>query len=66
LHAIEVIAAGDALISPKISRRLIAEFAARRDPQAPHPQLAELTDRERHILLLSPAASATPRSPAGS
>jgi DNA-binding NarL/FixJ family response regulator len=52
LHAIEVIAAGDALISPKITRRLIAEFAARRDPNAPHPALAELTDRERDILLL--------------
>jgi DNA-binding NarL/FixJ family response regulator len=52
LHAIEVIAAGDALISPKITRRLIAEFAARRDPQAPLPALAELTDRERDILLL--------------
>jgi DNA-binding NarL/FixJ family response regulator len=52
LHAIEVIAAGDALISPKITRRLIAEFAARRDPNAPHPELAELTDRERDILLL--------------
>jgi DNA-binding NarL/FixJ family response regulator len=52
LHAIEVIAAGDALISPKITRRLIAEFAARRDPKAPLPALAELTDRERDILLL--------------
>jgi DNA-binding NarL/FixJ family response regulator len=52
LHAIEVIAAGDALISPKITRRLIAEFAARRDPQAPLPALADLTDRERDILLL--------------
>jgi DNA-binding NarL/FixJ family response regulator len=35
LHAIEVIAAGDALISPGITRRLIAEFTARRDPQTP-------------------------------
>jgi DNA-binding NarL/FixJ family response regulator len=52
LHAIEVIAAGDALISPKITRRLIAEFAARRDPREPPPALAELTDRERDILLL--------------
>ena len=52
LHAIEVIAAGDALISPKITRRLIAEFAARRDPQAPMPALAELTGRERDILVL--------------
>jgi DNA-binding NarL/FixJ family response regulator len=52
LHAIEVIAAGDALISPGITRRLIAEFAARRDPKAPPPALAELTDREHDILLL--------------
>jgi DNA-binding NarL/FixJ family response regulator len=52
LHAIEVIAAGDALISPGITRRLIVEFAARRDPQIPPPALAELTGRERDILLL--------------
>src|SRR5450755_1585199 len=47
LNAIEVIAAGDALISPGITRRLIAEFVARRDPTTPPPELAELTDRER-------------------
>ena len=52
LHAIEVIAAGDALIAPRITRRLIAEFAARRDPAEPHTGLAELTDREREILRL--------------
>jgi DNA-binding NarL/FixJ family response regulator len=52
LHAIEVVAAGDALISPKITRRLIAEFAARRDPRTPPPALAELTERERDIMLL--------------
>jgi len=52
LHAIEVIAAGDALISPRITRRLIAEFAARRDPHEPPEDLTELTDRERDILRL--------------
>ena len=52
LHAIEVIADGDALLSPGITRRLIAEFAARRDPGQPLPELADLTDRERDILLL--------------
>jgi DNA-binding NarL/FixJ family response regulator len=52
LHAIEVIAAGDALISPGITRRLIAEFAARRDRQTPPPALSELTAREHDILLL--------------
>jgi DNA-binding NarL/FixJ family response regulator len=52
LHAIEVIAAGDALISPQVTRRLIAEFAARRDPRDPPAALAELTDREHDILRL--------------
>jgi DNA-binding NarL/FixJ family response regulator len=55
LHAIEVIAAGDALLSPGITRRLIAEFAARPDPgqpQQPPAAIAELTDREHGILRL--------------
>jgi DNA-binding NarL/FixJ family response regulator len=52
LRAIEVVADGDALLSPQITRRLIAEFAARRDPRSPLAALAELTDRERDILLL--------------
>jgi DNA-binding NarL/FixJ family response regulator len=52
LHAIEVIAAGEALLAPSITRRLIAEFASRRDPQQPSPRLAELTGRERDILVL--------------
>ena len=52
LHALEVIAGGDALLSPKVTRRLIAEFAARRDPHTPPAALVELTGRERDILLL--------------
>jgi DNA-binding NarL/FixJ family response regulator len=52
LRAIEVIAAGDALISPGITRRMIAEFAARSDPRNPPAALAELTERERDVLLL--------------
>lgn len=54
LHAIEVIHRGDALISPAVTRRLIAEFAARRDhgEDPSSPMLAELTDREREILEL--------------
>jgi DNA-binding NarL/FixJ family response regulator len=50
--AIEVIAAGEALIAPRITRRLIAEFAARRDPSQPPAALGELTEREREILRL--------------
>jgi DNA-binding NarL/FixJ family response regulator len=52
LHAIEVVAAGDALIAPTITRRLIAEFASRRDPTRPPEALTELTEREREILQL--------------
>jgi DNA-binding NarL/FixJ family response regulator len=52
VRAIEVIASGDALLSPGITRRLIAEFATRRDPQAQPAALAELTDRERDVLHL--------------
>lgn len=52
LNAIRVVAAGDALIAPSITRRLIAEFAARRDPNQPPAAVAELTEREREILRL--------------
>jgi DNA-binding NarL/FixJ family response regulator len=53
LRAIRVIAAGDALLSPGITRRLIADIAARRPPQrASHPALTELTEREREIMAL--------------
>jgi DNA-binding NarL/FixJ family response regulator len=52
LHAIRVVATGDALIAPSITRRLIAEFAARRDPNEPPAAVAELTEREREILRL--------------
>jgi DNA-binding NarL/FixJ family response regulator len=52
LRAIEVVASGDALLAPSITRRLIAEFAARRDPAEPPPALAELTEREREVTRL--------------
>jgi DNA-binding NarL/FixJ family response regulator len=52
LRAIEIVAAGEALLAPSITRRLIAEFAARRDPAVPPPALAELTQREREVTRL--------------
>jgi len=52
LNAIRVVATGDALIAPSITRRLIAEFAARRDPHAAPAAVAELTEREGEILRL--------------
>jgi DNA-binding NarL/FixJ family response regulator len=53
LAAIRVVAAGDALLAPGITRRLIAEFARRPEPSAVTPAaLAALTDREREVLAL--------------
>jgi DNA-binding NarL/FixJ family response regulator len=52
LRAIEVVADGDALLAPSITRRLIDEFAARRDPRDASRELADLTDRERDVLTL--------------
>jgi len=53
LHAIRVVAAGDALLAPRITRRLIAKFAAARAAhQAAEDRLAVLTAREREVLAL--------------
>ena len=52
LHAIRVVAAGEALLSPSITRRLIADYA-RRPPASERPAtLAELTPRELEVLRL--------------
>ncbi len=53
INAVRVVAGGDALISPKITRRLIAEFANRPEPgaaAAASAVLDQLTDREREVL----------------
>ncbi len=50
LDAIRVVAGGDALIAPAITRRLIEEFAARPDPGRSEHLLGSLTDRERDVL----------------
>jgi DNA-binding NarL/FixJ family response regulator len=53
LAAIRVVAAGDALLAPSVTRRLIEEFARRPEPAAVAPAaLAALTDREREVLAL--------------
>jgi DNA-binding NarL/FixJ family response regulator len=53
LAAIHVVAAGDALLAPRVTRRLIEEFARRPEPAAVAPAaLAALTDREREVLAL--------------
>jgi DNA-binding NarL/FixJ family response regulator len=53
LAAVEVVARGDALIAPAVTRAVIEEFARRSPAQAaPAPVLDELTAREREVLEL--------------
>jgi len=54
VQAIKVVAAGDAMLSPAVTRRLIGHFAA--DPRADRRRLAQariskLTDREREVVV---------------
>jgi DNA-binding NarL/FixJ family response regulator len=52
--AIQVVAAGDALLSPSITRRVISEFVKGNGPkpQAQFPRLEDLTARELEVLVL--------------
>ena len=52
IQAVHVIARGEALLAPSITRRLIAEFASRRRPSTAEvsKRLSELTEREREVL----------------
>ena len=50
LRAVRSVAAGDALLSPGVTRRLIGEFALRSREPAAAGQLAPLTEREREVL----------------
>jgi DNA-binding NarL/FixJ family response regulator len=52
ITAIRVVAEGDALLAPQITRRLISEFARRRPSIAMPEQLQTLTDRESEVLKL--------------
>ncbi|MBE3015921.1 response regulator transcription factor [Microbispora sp. NEAU-D428] len=53
LHAIRVVAAGEALLAPRITRRLISQFTARRTAaKTAEDRLAVLTEREREVLAL--------------
>ncbi|SDU74246.1 response regulator [Jiangella alkaliphila] len=53
VHAVRVVAAGDALLAPSITRTLIADFARRPQQNRPRPdQLRVLTPRETEVLKL--------------
>jgi DNA-binding NarL/FixJ family response regulator len=51
--AVRIVAAGDALLAPSITRKLVAEFAGRPEPEpAATVDLEHLTEREREVLVL--------------
>ncbi|MGW2714647.1 response regulator [Streptomyces sp. NPDC001356] len=52
LRAVRAVVEGDALLSPGVTRRLIAEFAARSKQPAAADALARLTEREREVMAL--------------
>ncbi|MFF5639500.1 response regulator [Streptomyces sp. NPDC012825] len=54
LTAVRVVASGDALIAPGVTRRLIKDFTDRPRPVpvVPHPRIEGITDREREVLTL--------------
>jgi DNA-binding NarL/FixJ family response regulator len=54
VHAIQVVAAGDALLAPSVTRTLIETYTSRPQPPANinHDGLDELTPREREVLSL--------------
>ncbi|MFC4586380.1 response regulator transcription factor [Sphaerisporangium corydalis] len=52
IQAVRVVAAGEALLSPSVTRRLIAEYASRAKEPHVTSGLDQLTDREREVLTL--------------
>jgi DNA-binding NarL/FixJ family response regulator len=52
LAAIRVVAGGDALLAPGVTRRLIEEFAARPEPAPQRRDIDGITEREREVLTL--------------
>jgi DNA-binding NarL/FixJ family response regulator len=52
LRAVRAVMAGDALLSPRVTRRLIEEFANRAKDPVGLPDVSTLTDREREVVVL--------------
>jgi DNA-binding NarL/FixJ family response regulator len=52
LRAVRTVAAGESLLAPRATRRLIEEYAARAKPAELAPALGQLTDREREVMAL--------------
>ena len=52
VDAVRVVAGGEALLAPSVTRRLIEEFARRTRRSAPSPAIKQLTERELEVLKL--------------
>jgi DNA-binding NarL/FixJ family response regulator len=52
IRAVRAVAAGDALLSPGVTRRLIEEYASHAKDAGASPELADLTEREREVMAL--------------
>jgi DNA-binding NarL/FixJ family response regulator len=52
LRAVRVVAAGEGLLSPSVTRRVIEQFVLRATNAAPPRRLADLTDREQEVVAL--------------
>jgi DNA-binding NarL/FixJ family response regulator len=52
VSAVRLVAGGEALLAPAVTRRVIEEFARSGAPAPAHPGVDELTTREREVLLL--------------
>jgi DNA-binding NarL/FixJ family response regulator len=55
IRGVRAVASGDALLSPGVTRRLVAELASRAKEPSPSPELHQLTDREREVMGLAAA-----------
>jgi DNA-binding NarL/FixJ family response regulator len=53
VRGVRVLASGEALLAPSVTRRLVEAFAARPEPATPPPSMAKaLTEREREVVAL--------------
>jgi DNA-binding NarL/FixJ family response regulator len=53
VQGVRVLASGEALLAPSVTRRLVEAFVARAEPVAPSPAMVDaLTDREREVIAL--------------
>jgi DNA-binding NarL/FixJ family response regulator len=52
VHAVRVVAAGDALLAPSVTRQVIEEYARRPTPRSNDTAIDRLTEREREVLKL--------------